>query len=242
MYSIRPSLLRCDKFDSITFMDVVNKNDRKKYVIDKLRNFEGNILHIDMGSMIFTNDIAKHIPTNVKHVWTLNNTCDDDRVHTYPCGIIDLNGELENKFGSNILENKKQEKTIDIYVPRSELDNDQKLIGIPCGYHPTINENHIDNLFKSKMVVCCSGISPDTFTFWETLIAGAIPIVWGDNVNGIGSGWYWKNFKDMIPMINITHPDQLEYEYLMAQYKTIQNKNWDYSFLNPDFWIDKILS
>ena len=84
-FSIRYDLCQLADIVSITLLD----DDAPKWSntvrvieqMEKLQPYDGTLLHIDMGDLCFDNEIATHIPKHVKCIWTLNNTCDDPRVH-----------------------------------------------------------------------------------------------------------------------------------------------------------------
>jgi hypothetical protein len=205
----------------------------------------GAILHIDMGDMEFDDAMARRIRSHTPIVFATNNTSGSGGVENAPLGLIDLDGALRKAAPLGLLRQAWRplaERKITVSQLTGILNNSQRRIPVPKAYKPSRRLSHpeyAETLGDSQMVVCSCGAAPDTYRFWETLYAGAVPIVWGEEIGGVGSGYFWKSYGDILPMINITDVSQLEISSLQRRLTDVLQKQWDLSPLLARFWIDK---
>jgi hypothetical protein len=117
------------------------------------------------------------------------------------------------------------EMTTNLRSGLNEL-NDNRITKAPkCNYN-----EYVLYLQRSKFVICPPGNGPDTHRLWETLAAGAIPIVIKDK--------FIEQLIRTFPDINLAIVDnfnQIDFDKLT--YKYYNNIN----FIHKSFWIDIII-
>ena len=211
----------------------------------------GRGVHVDMGDMMFDDDLASQIRPHTPAVFATNKTCRSPVVHNVPLGIIDLDGRpYDGKDALPLALLRKgwrplAKRDITVFQPTGKMNNPQRKVPVPGAHRPSSRlsrEEFAKTLGNAQMVVCSSGNAPDTYRFWEALYAGAIPIVWGDKIGGVGSGYFWRSYGDILPMINITNISQLERGQLLRRFNDVLSRKWDLRPLLAQYWADRVKS
>lgn len=101
--------------------------------------------------------------------------------------------------------------------------------------HTEIAQNiYLENVVKSKFVVCPEGAGVDTYRFWETLYLGSIPVVKQNE-------WI-KNFN--LPVVVLNDWYELSESFLNEKwveiFRKICNNEYNFKQLNRSYWIDQI--
>lgn len=90
-------------------------------------------------------------------------------------------------------------------------------------------DDYIHEARQYKMMLCPMGRGFDTFRVWEALTLGIVPIVFSNPANAIYQG---------LPVITITRLEQLNEDYLLAQWNELMHSDHSFSFetLKIDYW------
>jgi len=92
-------------------------------------------------------------------------------------------------------------------------------------------DNYIDNVYNHKFIICPEGHGIDTHRKWEALYLNSIPI----EIKSINNSFY-----EDLPILLIDSWDQLNEEFLNAEYERIININWNLDKLDFNYWSDRI--
>ncbi len=116
------------------------------------------------------------------------------------------------------------ENTSPLRIQLNSLNHKSITKAPKCNY-----SDYVSHLQRSKFVICPPGNGPDTHRLWETLAAGAIPIVLKDDF----IKQLVRTFSD-IPLLICENYNSINYDNLKYEFKNMD-------FLNKEFWSIKLL-
>jgi hypothetical protein len=242
-----------DKFSIMISKMRAENPDFIEEEFNRLKKINNNIIFITGNSdHPITNKLVEMCPKNIIKWYAENAMSNDPKIVPIPIGIenqfeckrsghgIPFTERYNKKYEiiNNLLKNKKEEPTKFIYSNFSTHTNPKqreslKKISIESTFitwsEPDLSyENLYKEIFDHKMVLCPVGNGLDTHRLWETLAAGAIPIVIKDN--------FIKQLIRTFPEIPLVLCDN----YYKVDYDNLEYKNFNLEFLNKEFWISKI--
>lgn len=159
---------------------------------------------------------------NIYHI--LHKCCLNAEANFYNTSVKNIlifYGAMNNETGSNIkiMGYKKHHNSRKIIFDQ---------IKDKFGFSGKKNYNsYIQILLKSKFVISPPGAGIDTFRCWESLLCGAIPIMYHTPVDPI---------LENLPVLLIDDYSILDEEFLNKQYEIIIKKKYDFSILYTDYW------
>lgn len=102
---------------------------------------------------------------------------------------------------------------------------------LPYGRDLASRKNFLRELRAHRFVLCPRGCGIDTHKIWEALYLGVIPIVQKSAIyRELSLPIVWVDSFDSIPSI----------AELTDHYDTLHQQDWDFSVLNPDWWVARI--
>lgn len=91
---------------------------------------------------------------------------------------------------------------------------------------------YINDLYRSKFVLCLEGNGLDTHRVWETYLVNSIPVV-------LSNSYIPTHFYNM-KMLVVNNFDELTPAFLEQKYIEINTfTNYNYNYLNLDYWKDQ---
>ena len=118
------------------------------------------------------------------------------------------------------------------YIDRQETVNKLIQNGFEQSEYKPWN-SYMEDIHRSKFVFCPWGNGIDTHRFWETYAVNSIPII-------LKNYFIPKHFSD-IKMLVIDDINQITPEFLEKKYNELnQRTDYNYNYLNLDYWKDKI--
>lgn len=89
----------------------------------------------------------------------------------------------------------------------------------------------LEEIMRSKFVLCPRGNGLDTHRVWESLMLGSIPILKSNALDPL--------YEDL-PVLIVKDWDEVTEEFLEKKYKEIWSKNYNYDKLYADYWLNLI--
>ncbi len=189
-----------------------------------------------------TNDISKKF----KRVFCVNNDSTSVNTYSLPLGIPNNTDELEilkiigNKHDLISLINCDLEKQNLLYINFSidtqknireplykKFENNSWILKEYPSYDVESRKHYLENIKKSKFVLCPRGNGYDTHRLWESLYLNAIPIIQYHRTHDICED---------LPVLFVNDWNEITEEYLNEKYYEILNKKFNKNKLKLSYW------
>lgn len=213
---------------------------------DHPKNIKSNVIisHSDY-------PVDDSISSQFEKVFCVNNDSKNLNTYSLPLGIPNFNKELEilevigdkNSLLSKMSE--KKDRSILLYVNfsvdtfpelRSNLLNLFSDLDWVYKESPDLSHSgrscYLDNLKKSKFVLCPRGNGIDTHRLWESLYLGAIPIIERFKTHDI----CWD-----LPVLFIDKWEDINEDFLNDKYNEITSKEYNLDKLKISYWENFII-
>lgn len=191
------------------------------------------------------------ISSRFDKVFCVNNDSKNNNTYSLPLGIPNYNIELDvlSIIGDKIQfynkMNERSEKQIIVYMNFTVQTHKNLRSGLidhfskfPWVYWEnsdlSINGRlrYLDNIKKSKFVLCPRGNGLDTHRLWETLYLGSIPII---------ERYRTHDICEDLPVLFVDRWEDLNEHYLNKKYDEIINKEYNLQKLKMSYWEDFII-
>lgn len=139
----------------------------------------------------------------------------------------------EYKFYVNFNHTTNIKVRSDVIKVLKDIDK-KSLVKVDVDYSSEGRIRYLISLRSIPMVLCPEGNGPDTHRFWETLYMGGMPVVIENK--------FLNNFFDHLPVIRLSRwSDLLLKDLIKKKYFQAENKVWNRSILDKNFWFDQLL-
>lgn len=188
------------------------------------------------------------IPENIKSIYCTNVDYTHDKIKFLPMGCDFRSIQC---FGRTDIANEQRDIlcycnfSVDTHPIRKqiyqEIANKEFITFRHMGRYSSYNisrEQFFDDLNNSKFVICPRGNAIDTFRFYDTIYAGAIPIV-------IRTNYHNLPFFENVPILFLENESEfknLTEEFLHKQYETLIKNKGFYPKLDFDNFINELYS
>ncbi len=90
---------------------------------------------------------------------------------------------------------------------------------------------YFQDLANARFVISPRGVNIDCYRTWEALIAGSIPVVESEGIDGLYEG---------LPVIIAQNLTSVTNEFLNEEFEKMRKQNYNLAKLRADFWLAKI--
>lgn len=226
---------------------------------NKIREMGKNVvLIIANGDITFNDDLLKHCPSNVKHIFSTNTTCYNDKVTPIPIGVEmettakrighgDINNGIFEKLpyltGSiSVGDTSKINKLYSNFNINTNLNFRLKVKELSQSL-PHINFEYgitypyfVEQVNKHLGTISPRGNGIECIRTYEVLYLNSIPIVVGDRLEY--KSIYEKIYKNL-PIVFIDELTKLsDLSYIENEIKKIKNNSRE--LLDYNYWVDLI--
>lgn len=221
--------------------DFFNKKNENPFVLIT-HNSDGAISKNSNNSKDILFDKLK-IPKNLIKWYSQNVDVIFEKLESIPIGLENKKWFPEIRKEEKILNHTRKDKKNLLYINHNISTNpkerqspyiifsEKPWVTLVNGGNGHMFDDYLENIVTHNFVLCPEGNGIDTHRLWETLYVGSIPIV----KNCINTSFY----KDL-PICFVDDWEEINENFLHAEYDRINSKNWNLEKLDFDFWKNKI--
>jgi|FAXJ01.1.fsa_nt_gi hypothetical protein len=231
-----------EAFDGVPIIYTLTGN--AKPILAELTNTTKRVILITHSADVPVDKALYNLaPPNVSCWFAQNVACHEDRLHAIPIGIENAQRKEFHHHDKpkRLLAQMAKEKTCKnlVYLNCSAWTNTDERM--PLYKHleskpwvttiknPNIFnfDEYIFNIHRHKFVACPSGNGIDTHRTWESLYLDSIPIE-KKNFNNA----FWAD----LPICFVNNWEDIDEDFLNAEYARIMSKEWNLDKLEFSFW------
>jgi len=237
------------------YVDLFFKNPPKEKFILITHNSDGSIIDSNgkrgcenCGQEYCAN--IENIPENLVKWFGINITTNHEKLQSLPIGIENNRSDFpinREEILKKVQMKKKKNKNL-LYLnfffrhnPSERLEpfelfSDKSWV-TSVNVHNSLNglnyESFLDEINSHKFILCPEGVGPDTYRVWESLYLRSIPII----KKKIFSQYYHD-----LPVCYVNEWSDITEEFLLNEYKRIQNTQFNLQKMDYNYWKNIILN